>query len=62
MRKEFFRIDSTTLHEAARKELPELQFTKLAEAREYRETLAIEQAKAESAKDAPNDEVFPAEI
>lgn len=60
MRKEFFRVDLKDVEPYATQRGFAISFTKLAEAREYRETVEI--LRARQAKSAPTKQVFPATI
>ena len=60
-RKEFFRVSLRELQDIARENDARIEFTLLAQAREYRETLAIE---AEDSADSTESRLaaFPAEL
>ena len=48
-RKEFFRVSLDEIEEAARQYKADITFTRIAEAKEYRQTLALEQERAHTA-------------
>ena len=59
-RKEFFRVTLEEIESIVKQNHGEIEFTKLAEARQYRETLALQESLKESIEE--KNEVFPSEI
>ncbi len=64
LRREFFRVPLAEIEKIARKFNTEVKFTKLAEAKEYRESQAMRQAAAfaKQKEKAPAEPVFPDEL
>ena len=59
-RKEFFQVSLDEIESIVLQNHGEIEFTKLAEARQYRETLALRESLRKSVEE--KEEAFPAEI
>ena len=61
-RKEFFNTTLEEIESLVRQNHGDIEFTKIAEAQEYRETIALKLRKAEQQSEAIQEESFPEEL